>query len=273
MEMQKFFNVLTFEFKATFRMTLKKLLFLFGIINVFSIIFFEKANNLSYSASVGDCLLYIMKGNEVYIPKLEKPFEIPIMWYLIYLLVFYIIMDYTNTTFYILGKQSFIKIKSRYYWWYAKCIMCLCVTILSYITIICSIFCVAIFRGNVSFMISLEIAEVISNISFVEYSTISIWNSILFIPILTVFTIGIIQILISLLGKTLYSYFLICIYLVASTYYHKYYIFIGNFMIPIRNRLMYTRGYDSILALTIDIGLLLGAFYGGKIIIRKYDVM
>lgn len=273
MEKQKFFNIFVFEFKASISITLKKMMFLFGLALIFSINFFKRANDLSYSPGVGDCFLYIMKGNDIYIPRPGIPFEIPIMWFLIHLTIFFIIVDYANTTFHILGRQSFVKIKNRNYWWYSKCMVCLCVSILSYITIVLAMLLVSACYGNVSFKINREIAEVVSDIHFEKNSTtMSIWIACVMVPMFTVFVLGIIQIIISLFGRAIYGYLLVCIYLTASTYYCDYQIFIGNFMIPIRNKVMNHGRYNSILALGVDMCLLFLMFYIGKIFIRIYEV-
>ena len=156
--------------------TIRKLVFLFGLVLVFAIRFFERANCLLYSPSIGDCVLYIMKGNSIYIPTPGNPFEIPIMWFLIYLTIFFIIADYSNVTFHMLGKQSFVKIKNRIYWWYSKCMVCFCVSILSYAAIMLAILLVSICYGTISFKINNEIAEVISDIRIIgDSGTMSVW--------------------------------------------------------------------------------------------------
>ena len=74
------------------------------------------------AASFGDCFAYIFRGMQEYIPKQHQPFEVPVLFLLINILLAVLIGGYAAGELHGTGLNKLVRCQRRFDWWICKCI-------------------------------------------------------------------------------------------------------------------------------------------------------
>ena len=74
------------------------------------------------SASFGDCFAYIFRGMQEYIPNQHQPFEVPVLFLLINILLAVLIGGYAAGELHGTGLNKLVRCQRRSDWWICKCI-------------------------------------------------------------------------------------------------------------------------------------------------------
>ncbi len=73
-------------------------------------------------ASFGDCFAYIFRGMQEYIPDQHQPFEVPVLFLLINILLAVLIGGYAAGELHGTGLNKLVRCQRRSGWWLCKCI-------------------------------------------------------------------------------------------------------------------------------------------------------
>lgn len=89
------------------------------------------------AASFGDCFAYIFRGMQEYIPNQHQPFEVPVLFLLINILLAVLIGGYAAGELHGTGLNKLVRCRRRSDWWICKCIW----NVISALWILCGIDC------------------------------------------------------------------------------------------------------------------------------------
>lgn len=254
MERNSFCKLIWFDLKTGLVGCGKYLLSLSGIVLLFCLTYLKIMES---SADVGimDCYYFIMKGREIYRREDGIPFELPMYWCIIYIVLYSLYMYFINNSLHAWNGKEFIYIPKRKQWWYSKCICCLVVFLICYTIIIAVI--------ALSMMLGKGFSPTIPRKGLIE---------IVGIPFLSAYVLGIIQLNLSIRFGEKAGFLFVMVYLVTSVYFYQK-LLIGNFLIPMRNQMLYPEGYQNWEAFLINLLFLIAAIVRGKQIVEKNDLL
>lgn len=168
---------------------------------------------LNAKLTLGDYILYPLAGMRRYIPEDNLPFVFPALWLFIILYFSYITLNYPNDDLHGFGINTLILSKKRSYWWLSKCCW-LFFSVFIYFVIICisSLLFTVISKGEISLNISEFMPQILQlNLRELTAPPWDITKSLCLVP-LTVFSVCLIQMLLSLFIKPLLSFLFLLFY-------------------------------------------------------------
>ncbi|MEG0834992.1 MAG: hypothetical protein RR063_10485 [Anaerovoracaceae bacterium] len=223
------------------------------------------------NASVFDYLCNIFKGIDRYNFNVKGGFQIPALWCLFFVCYFFIIGRYIVNDLYGFGTNILLKSKSRRAWWISKCIWVFTTAFVYYFIIVVTVIVYCGLKNNVSFCITKEILafHVSANLWVAE---LNLRVTLLVLPILVLFTMGILQITISLLISPIVGLLAIIGFLVASIYFYAP-VLVGNFMILKRSEAVIGGFANSTNAFIYCLLMATIAFFVGLIWFERKDIL
>lgn len=244
-------------------------------LNFFSNIKGYSISHNEASHSISDILLFIYGGMKEYIPKPDEPFQIPILWILLFTSIFFGSLNYPYNDLHNYGKQILIRTKGRTLWWISKCVWNITYNILFHLILILSILVFSLIsNANINTTINTDLA--IYNFSLKETDLISKSIAIPFYffitPILMSIAISLLQMTLSLFIKPIFSFLFISIILISSTYIIKPYL-IANYSMMIRNDMILTNGVNFNIGIIVSIILSSLFILVGAIRFYFYDIV
>ncbi len=271
------------DMKETIRLNHWKLLLVVVLFLLFYLDYLTQLRNL-YEDGVAErsflsAIIYIFHGMKEYVPSDENKFEIPYTWLGIQIYLGYLIGNYTKTDMQGIGQQYLVRSVHKSCWMIGKTIYVLVNVILFYGIGYLTIFITSVLSGSSITAFHVEQAGYICGVDYSVLSRMDFVVGILILPILTSFAISEIQLVLSLIMKSIYSFGIICINAVLSAYFLRYY-FIGNFSMIVRslkvvgdNTMFGLRCFVPAYAIMINITLILIAYLSGIHTLRKYDYL
>lgn len=272
-----FFKLVFYDIKNGFIHEYKKII----LIPVFFFIlccnfYFSYLNfaDTSSIGSIGDFLLYIYGGMKEYIPSRTQPFQFPTIWMFVlaYLLYFTLYYPYDDLMGY--GQHILIRSGGRLKWWYSKCIWNIVSVVFYFILSWCSVilFCVLS-----KMPLSFEISNFMYDSVFYVNENIALYpaniiKDLLLMPLLTMITISLLQMVLSLMVKPIYGFWASMACLLASAYYANP-LMIANYAMAIRSDAVITNGINTELGIIIMIKLIISSVIIGGVIFNRYDIL
>lgn len=175
---------------------------------------------LEGGTTVGDYLLFIFTGIEPHDPSAQIPFTVPVLWMVVILWFLFICLYYPYNDLMRIGKHMLILSGSRAAWWFSKCIWAIATAVTYMLTALLSVSLSALCFGA---RLSLDVgAYTPTALKFAENTLREPpWNlGTLLVLITVVFAaLGIIQLVLSLIIRPLFSYVVLCAYTLASAYF------------------------------------------------------
>ena len=239
--------------------------------------------NLDFStASFGDVIFFGLSGMEKYKFAADKPFVFPALWTIITVLPMFFVLYYPYYDLLGFGKNVLIQVKSRKVWWLSKCAW---VTsyIIAYFLIVYSVaFAISLFMG---FSLSTEITKATYDMVVISSAEENInmgsnlvsftgsMNLQLFVlPALTLITLGLLQMMISLVTSPIYSFLISSGILISSAYYMNPFL-IGNYCMVQRSNLILADGMNFEVGVVILCGISLFSVLAGMIIFERREIL
>lgn len=226
------------------------------------------------SGTVIDYLFYIFAGEKEYVPTLTEPFIFPVKWLLFHLFILYSTLYYPSRDLSSLGLNILVRTKGRVAWWISKCIWNVCYVLAMYMTVFLTVVVFCFMMGE---PFTFNITEIFVNdilnagSPFDTFSRKLIWSVVL-LPIIISVGLNLLQMTAALCIKPLYSFGVLAIILLSSTYYLNAYL-PGNYAMPIRSEYVVengvTIGGGIIMALLIIcMSIIIGSLY-----FKRYDIL
>lgn len=192
--------------------------------------------NFTEQPTVGDYFIAFLFGREKYVvSEIPDAFEVPVLWFAIYLWFLFITLSYPYTDLTGYGKYLIVLSKRRGIWWLSKCIWgittsCIYTVIALLITTITSIF----FGAEPSLRISSYLPTYLGINPTLLLSPP--WNikPLLLMFVLASISLCMMQLVLSLCIKPLFSYSVMSIYLLVGTYFQSPFL-LGNYLMAARS--------------------------------------
>ena len=228
----------------------------------------------SRKLSLGDYLFNIWAGMSEYVPSPDNPIRIPALWMLMLLWMFYLTLYYPYHNLTGIGKQLLIVSGNRYSWWFSKCIwIILCV--LTYYSIGFAVTLMwTIFSGGI---LDLTVSKYVLDFLKINQSNMPLGPyrlnvGTLLLPILVTTAICMIQLILSVLIRPIFSYLITVAYLFLSVYFQNSF-FIGNYMMAARNTSFSLSGMTPWHGAVIAVFVIIVSIVGGSAIFNKIDII
>lgn len=226
-------------------------------------------------STLGNYILFTHVGMMEYSPDFANRFQFPTVWICFHMLEYFIVLYYPYDDMNDFGKHVLINSKNRTEWYLSKC--CWTITSISiyFFIYIISQLVVCIFLGD---LISMDITQdeafrniYVSNEFFLGYPT-SIHLLLYVLPFTVSVTIGLLQMMLSLIIKPFYSYIVCAVILIGSAYYVNP-LMIGNYAMVQRSDIFLKNGVNSVLGLILCMVISVASVIGGIMIFKRYDIL
>jgi len=236
--------------------------------------FTDMINDGEASKTLGDVALYVFGGMKEYIPSPDNPFLFPVFWLLFYLIIFYTTLYYPFKDLNGFGKQIIVHGGSRKSWWLSKCLWN-AVTVSAFFVLIwiAILFYARITDAGMTFQISpymreiFELNEIVNSPEKWDVTTLLIVG-----PWLTAIALNLVQMVLSLLIKPIFSLIVSVIILIASAYYYSP-LMLGNYAMCVRSSQIMTNGMPLKSGIVYCVVVILVSIMIGMLIFRNYDIL
>ncbi len=227
------------------------------------------------SASLGDYLFSIYGGMNQYIPSPSTPFEVPVIWLVVFVISSFLVMNYAANDLKGVGKQIIVRAGKRPRWWLSKCIWNILLTAIYHLLMILTMVVMCLIYGiPLKMSINIQIQKILYNISVDEYRQeyLSLSIMVFILPVLVSITVNLFQMFLTIYTMPIYSFLISCIIYLASAYLMNS-ILIGNYAMMVRygwlmeNSVPYKWGYT----ITVIVSILIIIF--GRICFKKKDLL
>lgn len=222
-----------------------------------------------------DYYMYLYGGMKEYIPEPGNPFLFPIMWLLIFVAIPFIVVNYPFRDMQSIGQQVLVHSTGRTLWWISKCCWNVIATLLYHGILLGVLLLLCIFKNiPISRDINLDLQSVVFMVTQEEYflkcKTITI--VIIMLPILVSIAMDLFQMMISLFLKPMFSFLVIAVIMVSSSYLLAGYM-IGNYAMIMRLSWINEKGVSILTGYIIVALVSVVSVVIGKIKFRNYDII
>lgn len=234
----------------------------------------------SADASLMDLLLYVCKGKPFFNPDMRTRYEIPFMWLGMQMYISFLIGNYADEDRTRLGQQYIYRTTHMGNWLAGKVVFCIFNCILFYLILFATCFVLTVPVSHSIFTIHEEMNLVTSCLHIERHTLADLYRGVFLMPLATSIILAVLQTVLQLVMKPIFSYLGILLYCLASDFMLSYYL-IGNYSMIVRN--VQENAVDGItnsaqfidpfLGLIIETGLFFGLFLIGQCILRKYDYL
>lgn len=225
--------------------------------------------------SFGDILFYAYGGMARYVPSPDKRFEFPIIWLVIFVTVAFLTMNYPTKNLMGIGSQILVRTGGHSMWWRSKCIWNVLLTGIYHMLFIVLL---AVFSVICGIPLNLQIhTELIRHLFELDLSVWLIdrtWISVgmILLPILISVALNLLEMVLSLFMKPIFSFLVISVTLIASAYLFVPWM-IGNYAMLLRyswiveDGFKYHEGFAIAGIMIVCLGVI------GHIRFKHYDVL
>lgn len=228
---------------------------------------------LKTKGTLGDFLLYITRGDIIYVFDTESVFNVPVAWLSFQIGISYLIAYFAADDLDSFAKNVLIKAKSRSVWWVSKCLWCVLYIVAFYCVSATFILGYCIFKG-----IDLSVkpsAELMLKLYGQNAVNTKMWLFIFIavgLPMLANIAIALVQLLLSLAINPVVSFATVCSLYIISAYYTNE-LLIGNFTMWQRSYYIVKQGVGSDIGFLLCLIIILITLLVGDIYINKKDLL
>lgn len=224
--------------------------------------------------ALGDYWMYLYGGMKEYIPTTGNPFQFPTMWIAVFLFSSFAVLNYPMKDLQNMGTQILVHVQGRTKWWISKCLWNVLSTVLYHgiILLVLVMLCIC-FQEPLSFEAHADSIATMFGLWVSEFrggGVIPI--AVILTPVILSIAINLLQMVLLLFTKPVFSFLVICIMMLSSAYFLSD-IMIGNFAMPIRYEWAIENGVSYQKGLLFSFGILFIAFICGIMKFRRYDIL
>lgn len=278
----RFFRVCRYDWRNGIAREYKKFLIALAIFAAFCADFTYRQGGLfaMYSpskATMADYLYFLFEGSAPFRADGITPFRFPAMWLLVMLFPLFLVLYYPYTDLMGYGKQVLINSGSRTGWWFSKCFWVIGSIGLYYLLLwlVVGVFSLAVgapFSTAVSpTMWGGDMTALYGKVTELPAAKPMGWQ-LLGAPLLVTITMGLVQLVLSLIIRPLYSFFVSVAVLLLSTYY-QHAALIGGFAMARRSEAVSANGLSAVTGAVICAVLSVAAMLAGTMVFRRYDIL
>lgn len=228
----------------------------------------------SLQVSFMDCIVYVFRGMREFIPG--NPFEVPVNYLLIIILLALFIGNYPLKDLHGFGKNVLIRSRRKSDWWLSKCIWNIATVVIFFLSIYAGVAVRCVVSSSTFSSIGNVNADVISVV--LSCNKESIYNAnvigvmVLVLPVLTGIALSLFQMTMAFLTSAVISYISIITIAIFSAYYTVWFL-PGNFLMTYRYMQICENGVFLATSLIVDVVIIVVSVIVGYVYFRKYDVL
>lgn len=245
-----------------------------GVYEMYDLLGQYAANGIACEkAGFWEYLFFNVSGMAPYQLSLTGSFTIPLMWFCTQIGFHYIIAYFPEQDLKEYGKQVLIQSKSRFGWWFGKCVWCFAAAAVYFLLLgISTAVTVLILEGDLSFAYNGSANRLIITTNFQYTFFTDLVLSAVVVPFFVTFALGLLQMLLSLIITPVVSFALICSLYVASAYYTSVWL-PGSFTMLRRSTFLYSEGLSPYSGLIIAGVIVIISVLAGQIYISNKDIL
>ncbi len=228
----------------------------------------------SLQVSFMDCIVYVFRGMREFIHG--NPFEVPVNYLLIIILLALFIGNYPLKDLHGFGKNVLVRSRRKSDWWLSKCIWNIATVVIFFLSIYAGVAVRCVVSSSIFSSIGNVNADVIS--VMLSCNKESIYNAnvigvmVLVLPVLTGIALSLFQMTMAFLTSAVISYISIITIAIFSAYYTVWFL-PGNFLMTYRYMQICENGVFLATSLIVDVVIIVVSVIVGYVYFRKYDVL
>ena len=232
-------------------------------------------------ASFGDCFAYIFRGMQEYIPNQHQPFEVPVLFLLINILLAVLIGGYAAGELHGTGLNKLVRCRRRSDWWICKCIWNVISVLGYYAALIAGAVTAAFFvsvkpDGAAFFSGIAPHKEVVVKLLFCEnpdkLNEKMLCCMVFVLPVLTSMAVSLFQMTIEFILQPWVSFMVLMANCVFSAFFMKG-CWLGNYMMLYRMKPVNANGVDWQTGILINLLVIAASITAGVFLFGRYDVL
>lgn len=226
-----------------------------------------------------DLLTEIFHGCDPFLTHSEHNLSIPYFWLAIFLLPLFAVLDYLHDDLTQFGLQVLTRTQNRFTWWLSKCIWNLSAGICCYALFLLTVLLYCLIMGiPLSLSNTADVTKALAGASscykcgfFSEFSASQI-GMLIFSPLAVICTLNMLQMILSLFCKPLFS-FLITVGILLAGVMSDCGIAFSRGGMMLMSSITMTLGYDPASELILCLILIMVSFAAGGLYFQKYDIL
>ena len=276
----RFIKLLRYDLEQGFRRAWIRLLII-ALVSVTSCILLSSKSGM-YLEITGveqkltymEYIFFLLGGNKKYIPNNLEGFEIPITWFLLHIAVMYGTLHFSYRDMDSLGGTILARSEKRISWWFSKCIWNVSYSLCAYLVIyaVISLYCWA--KGG-SFSLDLSgivVNDYMKSGGYMDRFPKELSIMTIVLPLLVSICSGLLQMLLTLFMKPMFSFGVMAILMLSASYLRKDILY-GSYSIMIRSRYVVEDGANSWVGLGMTMALIVVILVVGAVRFKKYDIL
>lgn len=282
-----FFKILRCDLYNGILIQWRKYLITFFIFCFFSITFILERRVTEYinpdiltgPSTLGDFIMFIFVGSEIQpmggidISEGNLSFDLPTAWIILFLWLLFTTLYYPYQDLMGHGKHMLVLSKSKSLWWLSKSLWAISSVLTFFMTAALAIVSVSFFSGakmnlNVSAYMSVDFIGQLDTLIAPPWNIIDLIAPI----VLGGIALCMMQQVLSLLVKPLYSYIIMCVYIFFCSYFKNVFL-IGNYTMAARSAIFVTDGFFWQQGVVICLWVISLCVLAGAIIFNRIDII
>lgn len=231
--------------------------------------------DITASKTLGDVLLYHFGGMGKYVLSADKAFEFPVIWMILFVLILFVTLDYPVSNLQGFGSKVLVKGNSRIRWWLAKCVWNLICNVVYFGIIFLLILLFCSMKG-IPFSLSVNSDLQTWLFELDAYTQLLPGVSMPIGELVQVFLVSVaicqLQMALVLWLKPIYSFMVMCMFLLVSAYFQNDVLW-GNYAMLLRHSWINEDGMDCRIGIPVTLTITLITVCIGMIRFKGYNIM
>lgn len=231
--------------------------------------------DITASKTLGDVLLYHFGGMGKYVLSADKAFEFPVIWMILFVLILFVTLDYPVSNLQGFGSKVLVKGNSRIRWWLAKCVWNLICNVVYFGIIFLLIILFCSMKG-IPFSLSVNSDLQTWLFELDAYTQLLPGVSMPIGELVQVFLVSVaicqLQMALVLWLKPIYSFMVMCMFLLVSAYFQNDVLW-GNYAMLLRHSWINEDGMDCRIGIPVTLTITLITVCIGMIRFKGYNIM
>ena len=280
--MKRFYRMVQADIRQGILSAYLKYMIVLIVSIVFTQNYYAKVENYIVQGKVAgkvrilDLLIYFFKGMKEYIPASNRPFEIPVDFLLLNMLLAFIIGNYPMKDMNGYGRSILVRSDTRMSWWFSKCIWNVLSVLTYYATIYIGIIVMYVVHGGLSngikFVLNPDLLRTIFGTDLSDVNNSILIITIVILPIMTSIAISILQMTLAFYLNPIVSYIIVIAIYIFSAFYMKWFM-IGNYLMMYRTDFINPNGMHLGKALVVNVCIIIISILTGYLYFRRHDVL
>lgn len=217
------------------------------------------------TVSLGDCWMQLFLGKPEYIRTPDGKFELPVLWFLFYSYLLFLVCSYPTDDLKGMGVQGFLRCGNRKKWFLSKALWCTVMVLLYFMMQF------LVFAGCVQFY-NIQNTENQICFSLQTFSANIDMCTLYVLPALVGTALCLLELILTLIAGPFISYMVMLAGLIVSVYINSGWL-LANHAMLLRNKLLTETGRETITGLAGCAAACLAIIAAGAIYIGKMDVI